>query len=79
MTDRPPTSIESIERAREIGVETGLRYVYPGNVPGDEGESTFCYQCKTRVIHRRGYQIIENQLEDGKCPECGIEIDGIWT
>jgi pyruvate formate lyase activating enzyme len=78
MTDRPPTSIESITKAREIGIETGLSYVYPGNIPGNEGESTFCYQCKTKLIHRRGYQIIENQLANGKCPECGSEIPGVW-
>jgi pyruvate formate lyase activating enzyme len=79
MTDRPPTSVESIEKAREIGIETGLRYVYPGNVPGSDGESTFCHQCGTRVIHRQGYQIIENRLEEGKCPDCGAEIDGVWV
>jgi pyruvate formate lyase activating enzyme len=78
MTDRPPTSVESIQKARNIGIEAGLRYVYPGNIPGDEGESTFCHQCRTRLIHRRGYQIVDNRLSGGKCPECGSEIDGIW-
>jgi pyruvate formate lyase activating enzyme len=78
MTDRSPTSVESIQKARDIGTEVGLRYVYPGNIPGDEGESTFCYHCNTRLIHRQGYQIIVNRLAKGKCPECGIEIDGVW-
>ena len=79
MTDRPPTSVASIQTARDIGIKTGLRHVYPGNIPGDEGESTFCYQCKTRLIHRQGYQIIEGRLVKGKCPECGTEIAGVWT
>ena len=78
MTEYPPTSVESIQKARNIGIEAGLRYVYPGNIPGDESESTFCYQCKTKLIHRRGYQIVENQLSGGKCPECGTGIDGVW-
>jgi pyruvate formate lyase activating enzyme len=79
MMDRSPTPVESVQKARNIGIETGLRYVYPGNLPGDEGESTFCYHCNARLIHRRGYQIVENRLAKGKCPECGTKIDGVWT
>ncbi|HFE53087.1 MAG TPA: AmmeMemoRadiSam system radical SAM enzyme, partial [Bacteroidetes bacterium] len=42
MTDVPATPISVLKRAREIGLEEGLRYVYSGNVPGDEGEHTYC-------------------------------------
>ncbi|MEK7772747.1 MAG: AmmeMemoRadiSam system radical SAM enzyme, partial [Deltaproteobacteria bacterium] len=43
MTDVPSTPAETLERARNIGLEEGLRYVYTGNIPGLEGESTYCY------------------------------------
>ncbi len=78
MTDRPPTPISSIQKARQIGLEVGLKYVYIGNVPGEEGESTYCYHCGAQLIHRWGFEVTANRLVDGKCPECGVSIDGIW-
>jgi len=78
MTDRPATPVEAIQKACQIGSETGLRYVYAGNVPGDESESTFCYTCHARIIQRWGFEVMGNRLVGGKCPECGAEIDGVW-
>lgn len=77
LTHLPATPVESLRRGREIGLEVGLRYVYTGNVPGDEGESTFCYNCGQRVIHRYGYSILENRLQQAKCDRCGTVIDGV--
>ena len=78
LTNLPPTPRATIDRAREIGKEAGLRYVYSGNIPGDKGENTYCYQCGAILIRRFGFQIIENRLKEGRCPECGAEIDGVW-
>ena len=77
LTHLPPTPVESLRRGREIGLEVGLRYVYTGNVPGDEGENTFCYHCGQRLIHRYGYSILENRLKEAKCDRCGAVIDGV--
>lgn len=77
MTHLPPTPPGILKRAREIGFEEGLRYVYTGNLPGDNGENTFCYQCGKELIHRWGFQVIENNIRHGKCPDCGAPIDGI--
>ena len=77
LTHLPPTPVESIRRGREIGLDVGLRYVYTGNIPGDEGESTFCYRCGRRLIHRHGYSILENRLQEGRCDGCGAIIDGV--
>jgi len=77
LTHLPATPVESLRRGREIGHEVGLRYVYTGNVPGDEGESTFCYSCGQRVIHRYGYSILENRLQQARCDRCGAIIDGV--
>ena len=77
MTDRSPTPVETIVMARDIGVKAGLRYVYVGNVPGENGENTFCYNCGNLLIHRWGFSIRKNSIENGKCPHCGAKIDGI--
>lgn len=77
MTDRPLTPLGTLTTAREIGQSTGLRYVYIGNVPGQEGEDTFCHTCKKRVIGRRGFQIDTYDIEKGGCKYCGELIDGI--
>ncbi|MGB9698452.1 MAG: AmmeMemoRadiSam system radical SAM enzyme [Thermodesulfobacteriota bacterium] len=77
LLDRPPTPVRSLERAREIGMEIGLRYVYTGNVPGDVGEDTFCYQCGSLLIDRFGFQILKYQIKENKCYKCGAKIDGV--
>ncbi len=77
LTDRPVTSAESIHQARQIGLEAGLRYVYSGNLPGDEGENTVCYSCGQHLIDRLGYRIGGNTIVAGKCPKCGTAVDGI--
>jgi len=77
LTDVPSTPASTLRRAREIGREAGLHYVYVGNVPGDEGETTYCPQCGERVIPRSGYRIGKLHLRDGHCANCGAEIPGI--
>ncbi len=77
LTDRPPTPVETLVMAREIGIKAGLRYVYIGNVPSEDGENTFCYKCRKLLINRLGFSIIKNVLENGRCPYCGAQIDGI--
>ncbi len=78
MTDRPATPLASIQKACRIGNEAGLRYVYSGNVPGEERESTFCHACGARLIHRWGFEVASKRIVEGKCPECGAAIDGVW-
>lgn len=77
MLTPPPTSPETLKRAREIGIEEGLRYVYEGNVHGSAGEHTYCWQCKRIVIRRLGYRIEEYHIENGSCSFCGAVIDGV--
>ncbi len=77
MLDIAPTPVETLERAREIGLEEGLRYVYTGNVPGNRGESTYCWNCSALLIERRGFMVKKNAVADSKCPSCGSEIDGV--
>jgi pyruvate formate lyase activating enzyme len=78
LTDVPRTPVETLRRAREIGFEAGLQYVYEGNIPGEGGESTFCPQCRTLLIERFGFRTNENRMKEGKCPQCSAEIQGVW-
>ena len=77
MTDRPRTSARRLRRARELGREAGLKYVYVGNVWGDEGESTSCAGCGRRLIQRHGYTVEEVDLDGDRCPGCGARLEGI--
>ncbi len=77
LTNLPPTPISSIHKAREIGLKAGLRYVYSGNIPGDEGENTYCPNCGTLLIERYGYHIPQYNIRDGHCPNCGTKIPGV--
>lgn len=74
----PPTPIETLDKAREIALKTGLKYVYIGNVPGHPGENTYCPSCGRILIRRYGYAILENNIRKRKCVFCGKEIPGVW-
>ena len=78
LTDRPSTPIQTLTTAREIGLNAGLKYVYTGNVPGNTAENTFCYSCGEAVIERWGFQVENLRLKNGRCTQCGVEIDGVW-
>jgi len=75
----PTTPVETLEMARRIGLDEGLRYVYVGNVPGHPGEATYCPNCGRTVIGRIGYSITEMNLQDGCCRFCGETIAGVWS
>lgn len=67
----PPTPISTLERARGIGIEEGLRYVYAGNAPGHRYENTWCPTCKELLIERYGFGVTRYRITpDKKCPKC---------
>jgi pyruvate formate lyase activating enzyme len=78
LTDRAATPLKTLTKAREIGLEAGLKYVYTGNVPGNSAENTFCPGCGKMVIERWGFQVGNMRIKDGRCTLCGAEIDGVW-
>jgi pyruvate formate lyase activating enzyme len=74
--DRTPEA--TVQRARELAMKEGCRFVYTGNMPGVDSEHTYCPDCKKTVIERNGFLVTSNTLKDGKCP-CGAAIPGVWT
>jgi pyruvate formate lyase activating enzyme len=79
LTQLPVTPVSTLEKAKEIASQSGMRYVYIGNVPGHVAENTYCHNCSKMIMERRGYSILSNHLERGKCRFCGTHIPGIWT
>ncbi len=75
----PPTPIATLERARAMALDRGLRYPYVGNVPGHPGNHTYCPRCRARVITRQDFFVLESTLKDGRCGACGCAIAGVWS
>ncbi len=74
----PPTPTELLLNAREIAKNSGIRYVYIGNVRHSESENTYCPQCGNLLIERKGFSVTKNHVEDGRCPYCNTQIAGSW-
>ncbi|MDJ0766208.1 MAG: AmmeMemoRadiSam system radical SAM enzyme [Myxococcota bacterium] len=75
----PPTPIKTLEKARNIALDAGIHYAYAGNVPGHPSENTYCPSCRTNLIERDGYYIVNNRIKAGSCPKCSGSIEGVWV
>ena len=78
MTHLPPTPLETLIRALAIAQAEGLKHVYVGNLEVPNGEDTFCAACARSLIRRSRYTISENRVQDGKCPDSGHAVNGVW-
>jgi pyruvate formate lyase activating enzyme len=80
MLDEANTTVEQLMTAYDAGKEAGLRYIYPGNLPGRVGnhENTACYACGATLIERRGFYVLRNFMKGNCCPECDTSIAGVW-
>lgn len=75
MTDKTSTPLSKLEESEQLGKDAGLRYVYIGNVLKEE--KTYCPKCARSLISRLGFDIVENNLKNGKCPDCSTALDGL--
>jgi pyruvate formate lyase activating enzyme len=79
LRDRPPTPPETLQRARRIARDNGVRYAYTGNVHDEDGGSTVCHVCGTRLIDRDWYTLTGWHLsDDGRCLTCGTPCAGVF-
>ncbi|MBD3754154.1 MAG: AmmeMemoRadiSam system radical SAM enzyme [Gammaproteobacteria bacterium] len=84
MMNNPPTPASTLEMAREIAMQTGLKYVYTGNVFNPQGQATYCPECKQKLIGRQHYEITDWQLHldengQGCCDACGAAVAGVFA
>jgi pyruvate formate lyase activating enzyme len=73
-----PTPVSVLSRFRELALAEGVHYVYVGNVPGHEGNHTYCHQCKKLIIERNGFLLPQYHLKGGRCAFCNAMIPGVW-
>lgn len=78
LTHLPPTPASTLNNARKIAIEEGLKFVYIGNIPGTDAENTYCPKCGKTIIERKGFTVIENNIKNGTCGFCGEKIAGVW-
>ncbi len=78
MRNLPPTSEETMGRARDIAKAAGMEYVYVGNILNEQWTCTFCPGCGGELVRRHNMVMMENHLSAGKCPKCAKKIYGVW-
>ena len=79
MRDKGHTPAKTLNLARKIAMENGVRYAYTGNVNDEVGGSTYCHDCGQAVIVREGYQITAWRLtEEAQCMNCGAPCAGVF-
>jgi pyruvate formate lyase activating enzyme len=77
MRDKAHTPAATLTNARQIAIDNGLHYVYTGNVHDAQGASTYCPNCRARVIERDWYVLGNWAInERGACNHCGNRIAG---
>jgi len=70
----PPTPVDTVLEARKITEEEGLKFVYIGNLPYSEINTTFCLNCGQTLVERVYYNVKIKQLANtGKCKNCGVQ------
>jgi len=79
MMDKPHTPAETLTTARNIALETGIKFVYVGNVHDLEGQTTYCPNCNTKLIKRDWHSVLSNKIVDSKCYKCKAVVPGIFN
>jgi pyruvate formate lyase activating enzyme len=79
MRDHPPTPLATLQMARKIALQNGVRYAYVGNVHDPAGDSTYCHSCGALLIGRDWYELREwNLTPSGACEACGEKCAGVF-
>lgn len=73
MRDSIATPISTLENAYKIAQQSGLKYVYLGNVPHGDYENTYCPKCNELLIERVGFSTRAHHVKEGNCPKCGTQ------
>jgi len=78
MTDVPPTPLETLAKAYEIGKKVWLKHIYIGNIRNNGHEHTNCPNCNTEIVSRIWFSITTHpDFKDGLCPKCKTPIAGV--
>lgn len=72
------TNPKTLFEAAKIAKQVGLKYVYIGNLISKKGENTYCSKCNNLLVKRQVFEVLENNISQGKCNKCGEKVAGIW-
>jgi pyruvate formate lyase activating enzyme len=78
MLDKEKTPEGILTRSRDIALSLGIKYCYVGNVHNAEGQTTYCPNCKDKLIKRDWHSVLVNKIPDGKCSACQTRIAGVF-
>lgn len=74
--DEPPTRIQDLLAAKEMGKENELDYVYVGNVHYRDLQNTLCPSCGSLCYERSNITSINKGVtKDGCCASCGTDLN----
>ena len=80
MNDINRTPVKTLQMARDIALDNGLRYVFTGNVHDKEGSSTYCHECGKLLIGRDWFQLSDwNVDNNGCCKYCKTKVYGVFN
>ncbi|MBK8944182.1 MAG: AmmeMemoRadiSam system radical SAM enzyme [Ignavibacteriae bacterium] len=79
MRNKIRTPFSTLEMARNIAINEGINFCYVGNVHNIEGQTTYCPNCKESLIIRDWHSVLEINMQNGKCKNCGNKIDGVFN
>lgn len=79
LPDLPPTTDDMLFNAKKIAEQTGIKYVYIGNRPSMQEENTYCPKCNQSLVERIGFDLENNFIVKGHCPNCNESIAGVWN
>ncbi len=74
----PPTPPETLQRARKIAMDNGVKFAYVGNLFSDS-ENTYCPSCKKLLIERMQYSVEIVGMNRNKCKYCNTVIPGVFN
>lgn len=69
------TPMETLKLAHHTAKEEGLKFVYLGNVGHCDEENTYCPKCGKLALERLGLRLIRDTTKEGKCPDCGQDLN----
>ncbi len=82
MLNRRRTDPESLLHAYDLASQSGLKYVYVGNVHDRQHQSTYCPSCTALLIERDWYQLGRYAIQalddsgNGRCMHCRTSVPG---
>jgi len=80
MRTHASTPLATLQKARRIALDNGVRYAYTGNAYDPEGTSTWCYGCGELLIERKRYRLGQWGLDArGCCGNCGLSLPGCFA